>query len=307
MEAPGKPGPMAGAHDAGIDYGVLAADIAADNIAAHIAAGLQSADAVKGGQQDLTAAEQVFFPGPYYPKPWLLPKAQSADPALLPLESSSGGGSSSGKRVRPRSVKGDEFDKRGVEMQSDDDDDDDDEDEGPSKKPPYKPKREPKKKDKSELKMDPAFHWCYGAPKDYAKRLADGSFQQGWMKIRTKTLAFPSGMENGRSTWDWSAFERNIQEKKEAAAALAAQGEQASFLSVLPWCHQTMTIKTGNYYMLANEDIFVQAIGLADEAGMFKAAVWPKYVQLQNLIGSKPRAEMMNTSSIGWTIVNPNL
>jgi hypothetical protein len=75
--------------------------------------------------------------------------------------------------------------------------------------------------------MDPAFHWCYGAPKDYAKPLADGSFQQGWMKIRTKTLAFPSGMENGRSTWDWSAFERNIQEKKEAAAARAAQGEQA--------------------------------------------------------------------------------
>ena len=68
-----------------------------------------------------------------------------------------------------------------------------------------------------------------------------------------------------------------------------------------------MTIKTGNYYMLANEDIFVQAIGLADEAGMFKAAVWPKYVQLHQLIGSKPRAEMMNTSSIGWTVVVPNL
>jgi hypothetical protein len=29
--AQGKPGPMAGAHDAGIDYGVLAADIAAEN------------------------------------------------------------------------------------------------------------------------------------------------------------------------------------------------------------------------------------------------------------------------------------
>jgi hypothetical protein len=42
---------MAGAHDAGIDYGVLAADIAADNMAAHIAAVLQSADAVMGGQQ----------------------------------------------------------------------------------------------------------------------------------------------------------------------------------------------------------------------------------------------------------------
>jgi hypothetical protein len=40
--APGKPGPMAGAHDAGIDYGVLAADIAADNMAAHIAAAADS-------------------------------------------------------------------------------------------------------------------------------------------------------------------------------------------------------------------------------------------------------------------------
>jgi len=49
--AAGKPGPMAGAHDAGIDYGVLAADIAADNMAAHIAAVLQSAAAVMGGQQ----------------------------------------------------------------------------------------------------------------------------------------------------------------------------------------------------------------------------------------------------------------
>ena len=67
--------------------------------------------------------EQVFFPGPYYPKPWLL--------------------------VKPEEL-------------SDDNDDDDDEDEGPRKKP----KRKPKKKDKSELEMDPAFHWCYGAPKD---------------------------------------------------------------------------------------------------------------------------------------------
>jgi hypothetical protein len=40
-----------GAHDAGIDYGVLAADIAADNMAAHIAAVLQSAAALMGGQQ----------------------------------------------------------------------------------------------------------------------------------------------------------------------------------------------------------------------------------------------------------------
>ena len=212
--------------------------------------------------------EQVFFPGPYYPKPWLL--------------------------VKPEEL-------------SDDNDDDDDEDEGPRKKRRKKPKRKPKKKDKSELKMDPAFHWCYGAPKDYAKKLTDGSFQQGWLKIRTKEFSFPSGMKNGRSTWDWSAFERNIQEKKKAAAARVAQGgEVSTCLSALPWCHQTMTIKVGNYYMLANEEIFVQAIGLADETGMFKAAVWPKYVQLQNLHRSKPRAEMMNTSSIGLHLV-PNL
>ena len=208
--------------------------------------------------------EQVFFPGPYYPKPWLL--------------------------VKPEEL-------------SDDNDDDDDEDEGPRKKP----KRKPKKKDKSELEMDPAFHWCYGAPKDYANQLADGSFQQGWLKIRTKELSFPSGMENGHSTWDWSAFERNIQEKGEAAAARAARGERASCaLSVVPWSHQTMTIKIGNYYMLTNEEIIVQAIGLADEAGMFKAAVWPKDVQLHSLLGHKPKAEMMNTSSIGLHLV-PNL
>ena len=67
-----------------------------------------------------------------------------------------------------------------------------------------------------------------------------------------------------------------------------------------------MTINIGNYYMLTNEEIIVQAIGLADEAGMFKAAVWPKYVQLHSLLGHKPKAEMMNTSSIGLHLV-PNL
>lgn len=219
--------------------------------------------------------EQVFFPGPYYPRPTIF----TVKPEELSSGKSAGsadcaGGSSSGKRVRRRSVKGDEFDKESVKIQ-----------------------RNP---------VDPAFHWCYGAPKDYANKLADGSFQQGWLKIRTKELSFPSGMENGHSTWDWSAFERNIQEKGEAAAARAARGERASCASVLPWSHQTMTIKIGNYYMLTNEEIIVQAIGLADEAGMFKAAVWPKYVQLHSLLGHKPKAEMMNTSSIGLHLV-PNL
>ena len=219
--------------------------------------------------------EQVFFPGPYYPKPWLTVKPEELSSGKSAGSADCAGGSSSGKRVRRRSVKEDEFDKERVEIQ-----------------------RNP---------VDPAFHWCYGAPKDYANQLADGSFQQGWLKIRTEALDNPSGMENGRSTWDWSAFERNIQEKKKAAAARVAQGgEVSTCLSALPWCHQTMTIKVGNYYMLANEEIFVQAIGLADETGMFKAAVWPKYVQLQNLRGSKPRAEMMNTSSIGLHLV-PNL
>ena len=220
--------------------------------------------------------EQVFFPGPYYPRPTIF----TVKPEELSSGKSAGsadcaGGSSSGKRVRRRSVKGDEFDKESVKIQ-----------------------RNP---------VDPAFHWCYGAPKDYANKLADGSFQQGWLKIQTKELSFPSGMENGHSTWDWSAFERNIQEKGEAAAARAARGERASCaLSVVPWSHQTMTIKIGNYYMLTNEEIIVQAIGLADEAGMFKAAVWPKYVQLHSLLGHKPKAEMMNTSSIGLHLV-PNL
>ena len=220
--------------------------------------------------------EQVFFPGPYYPRPTIF----TVKPEELSSGKSAGsadcaGGSSSGKRVRRRSVKGDEFDHQRVEIQ-----------------------RNP---------VDPAFHWCYGAPKDYANQLADGSFQQGWLKIQTKELSFPSGMENGHSTWDWSAFERNIQEKGEAAAARAARGERASCaLSVVPWSHQTMTIKIGNYYMLTNEEIIVQAIGLADEAGMFKAAVWPKYVQLHSLLGHKPKAEMMNTSSIGLHLV-PNL
>ena len=220
--------------------------------------------------------EQVFFPGPYYPRPTIF----TVKPEELSSGKSAGsadcaGGSSSGKRVRRRSVKGDEFDKESVKIQ-----------------------RNP---------VDPAFHWCYGAPKDYANKLADGSFQQGWLKIQTKELSFPSGMENGHSTWDWSAFERNIQEKGEAAAARAARGERASCaLSVVPWSHQTMTIKIGNYYMLTNEEIIVQAIGLADEAGMFKAAVWPKDVQLHSLLGHKPKAEMMNTSSIGLHLV-PNL
>ena len=110
--------------------------------------------------------EQVFFPGPYYPKPWLTVKPEELSSGKSAGSADCAGGSSSGKRVRRRTVKGDEFDKRGVEMQSDDDDDDDDEDEGPSKA-----KRKPKKKDKSELEMDPAFHWCYGAPKDYANQL----------------------------------------------------------------------------------------------------------------------------------------
>ena len=65
-----------------------------------------------------------------------------------------------------------------------------------------------------------------------------------------------------------------------------------------------MTIKIGNYYKLANGEQFVRAIGFADEAGVFKAAVWPKGLQMDRLCTCNPEAKMMHTSSIGLHLLH---
>ena len=213
------------------------------------------ADMAEGGDAGsapIVEESQVFFPGPYHPKPWETVKpvdtAHSAEHAR------------GGKRARV---------------------------------------------ERSEEGMDMEFHWCFGAFKEHSKPLTDGSgLQQGWLKTGIKALPIPSEMKNGHSTWDWSEFKRNIQEKKQEAAARAAQGLQPPSASVIPWCYKTMTIKIGNYYKLANGEQFVRAIGFADEAGVFKAAVWPKGLQMDRLCTCNPEAKMMHTSSIGLHLLH---
>ena len=61
--------------------------------------------------------EQVFFPGPYDHKPWVTVKPEDLSSGKSAGSADCAGGSSSGKRVRRRSVKGDEFDKQRVEIQ----------------------------------------------------------------------------------------------------------------------------------------------------------------------------------------------